>query len=345
MATRNPESVVIIGSGPSAWTAAIYAARANLRPLVYEGEPSREMIPGGQLMYTSEVENYPGFVHGVTGQALMDTLRQQAIRFEPRVEQQNIVSVDFSRHPFTLKPSYGDQIEAMTVIVATGARANWLGVPNEERLAQTGGGVSACAVCDGALPAYRDRVLAVVGGGDTAMEEALYLTKFAQEVRLIHRRDSLRASKIMADRVLNHPKITPVWNTRVLEVLGYDGITGIRLENTVSGEKSDMDVGGLFVAIGHTPNTAFLGGQLDVTPHGYIKTPKAWRTATSVDGVFAAGDVMDDYYRQAITAAGTGCMAALEAERWLAHHGLGESPVLETAEAPVRLTREWEARS
>ena len=345
MATRNPESVVIIGSGPSAWTAAIYAARANLRPLLYEGELSREMIPGGQLMYTTEVENYPGFVHGVTGPALMDMLRQQAIRFETRVEHQNIVSVDFSRRPFTLEPSSGGQIEALTVIVATGARANWLGVPNEERLAQMGGGVSACAVCDGALPAYRDRVLAVVGGGDSAMEEALYLTKFAQEVRLIHRRDSLRASKIMADRVLNHPKITPIWNTLVLEVLGYDGITGIRLENTVSGEKSEMDVGGLFVAIGHTPNTAFLGGQLDLTPHGYIKTPKAWRTATSVDGVFAAGDVMDDYYRQAITAAGTGCMAALEAERWLAHHGLGESPVLETAEAPVRLTREWEAPS
>ena len=345
MATRNPESVVIIGSGPSAWTAAIYAARANLRPLLYEGEPSREMIPGGQLMSTTEVENYPGFVHGVTGPALMDTLRQQAIRFETRVEQENIASVDFSRRPFTLEPSSGGQIEALTVIVATGARANWLGVPNEERLAQMGGGVSACAVCDGALPAYRDRVLAVVGGGDTAMEEALYLTKFAREVRLIHRRDSLRASKIMADRVLNHPKITPVWNTRVLEVLGYDAITGIRLENTVSGEKSDMDVSGLFVAIGHTPNTAFLGGQLDLTPHGYVKTPKAWRTATSVDGVFAAGDVMDDYYRQAITAAGTGCMAALEAERWLAHHGLGESPVLETAEAPVRLTREWDARS
>ena len=345
MATRNPESVVIIGSGPSAWTAAIYAARANLRPLLYEGEPSREMIPGGQLMSTTEVENYPGFVHGVTGPALMDTLRQQAIRFETRVEQENIASVDFSRRPFTLEPSSGGQIEALTVIVATGARANWLGVPNEERLAQMGGGVSACAVCDGALPAYRDRVLAVVGGGDTAMEEALYLTKFAREVRLIHRRDSLRASKIMADRVLNHPKITPVWNTRVLEVLGYDAITGIRLESTVSGEKSDMDVSGLFVAIGHTPNTAFLGGQLDLTPHGYVKTPKAWRTATSVDGVFAAGDVMDDYYRQAITAAGTGCMAALEAERWLAHHGLGESPVLETAEAPVRLTREWDARS
>lgn len=343
MATRNPETLVILGSGPSAWTAAIYAARANLRPVVYEGEPSREMIPGGQLMYTTEVENYPGFVDGVTGPGLMEKLREQALRFKTRIEQENIASVDFSQHPFRLKPSYSDEIEALSVIVATGARANWLGVPNEERLAQMGGGVSACAVCDGALPAYRDAVVAVVGGGDSAMEESLYLTKFAREVRLIHRRDELRASRIMADRVLNHPKIKVVWNTRVAEVLGYDSIKGVRLENTVTHEFSDMDVGGLFVAIGHTPNTQFLNGQIDLTPHGYIRTPKAWRTATSVDGVFAAGDVMDDYYRQAITAAGTGCMAALEAERWLAHHGLGESPVLETAEAPVRLTREWEA--
>ena len=342
MTTQRPETVVIIGSGPSAWTAAIYAARANLKPIVYEGEPSREMIPGGQLMYTTEVENYPGFVHGVTGPTLMETLREQALRFGTRVAQENIASVEFGSHPFRLKPNYSEEFEALTVIVATGARANWLGIPNEERLAQMGGGVSACAVCDGALPAYRDKVLAVVGGGDSAMEEALYLTKFAREVRLIHRRDQLRASKIMADRVLNHPKIKPVWNTQVTEVLGYDTITGVRLQNTVTQETSEMAVGGLFVAIGHTPNTAFLGGQLDLTPHGYIRTPKTWRTATSVDGVFAAGDVMDDYYRQAITAAGTGCMAALEAERWLAHHGLGESPVLETAEAPVMLTREWE---
>ena len=334
--TRSPETLVIIGSGPAAWTAAIYAARANLRPLVYEGEPSREMIPGGQLMYTTDVENYPGFATGVSGPKLIDTLREQAIRFGTRIEGENITSVAFGRHPFRLKPSYSDELEALTVIVATGARANWLGVPNEERLAQLGGGVSACAVCDGALPAFRNQVLAVVGGGDSAMEESLYLTKFASEVRLIHRRDAFRASRIMADRVLNHPKIKPVWNTRVAEVLGDDAITGVRLENTVTGEGSSMDVGGLFVAIGHTPNTAFLGGQLDLTPHGYIRTPRAWRTATTVDGVFAAGDVMDDYYRQAITAAGTGCMAALEAERWLAHHGLGESPVLETAEAPVR---------
>ena len=341
--TRLPETLVIIGSGPSAWTAAIYAARANLRPVVFEGEPSREMIPGGQLMYTTEVENYPGFIDGVTGPELMEKLRAQAIRFGTRVEQETIASVEFGQRPFRLKPSYSDEIEALTVIVATGARANWLGVPNEERLAQMGGGVSACAVCDGALPAFRDKVLAVVGGGDSAMEEALYLTKFASEVRLLHRRDELRASRIMADRVLKHPRIKPVWNTRVVEVLGYDEIAGIRVENTVTGEKSDMPVGGLFIAIGHTPNTAFLNGQLDLTRHGYIKTPKAWRTATSVAGVFAAGDVMDDYYRQAITAAGTGCMAALEAERWLAHLGLGESPVLETAEAPVNLTQEWKA--
>jgi thioredoxin reductase (NADPH) len=333
---RKPENVVIIGSGPSAWTAAVYAARANLRPVVYEGEPSREMIPGGQLMYTTEVENYPGFTKGVTGPELMEKLREQALRFGTRIEQENIATVDFSTHPFRLKPSYSEEIQALTVIIATGARANWLGVPNEERLAQMGGGVSACAVCDGALPAFRDQVLAVVGGGDTAMEESLYLTKFAREVHLIHRRGELRASKVMSDRVLNHPKIKPVWNTRVTEVLGYDSITGLRLENTVTKEGSAIDVAGLFVAIGHTPNTAFLDGQVELTQHGYIKTPHAWRTATSVAGVFAAGDVMDDYYRQAITAAGTGCMAALEAERWLAHHGFGESPVLETAEAPVR---------
>ena len=339
--TRVPNTVVIIGSGPSAWTAAIYAGRANLRPVVYEGEPSPQMIPGGQLMYTTEVENYPGFATGVTGPELMEKLREQALRFGTRVLQENITSADLGRYPFRLKPSYSEEIDALAVIVATGARANWLGVPNEERLAQMGGGVSACAVCDGALPAFRDKVLAVVGGGDTAMEESLYLTKFAREVRLIHRRDELRASKIMADRVLGHPKIRPMWNTRVVEVLGYDAITGLRVENTVTNERSSVDVGGLFVAIGHTPNTAFLNGQLDLTPHGYIRTPKAWRTATSVPGVFAAGDVMDDYYRQAITAAGTGCMAALEAERWLAHHGFGESPVLETAEAPVTLTREW----
>jgi thioredoxin reductase (NADPH) len=332
METR--ETLVIIGSGPAAWTAAIYAARANLNPVVYEGEPSRTMLPGGQLMFTTEVENYPGFPDGVTGPEMMQRFREQAVRFETRIVSEDIRSVDLSRHPFVLTPNYSDPIEALAVIVATGARANWLGLPNEERLAQSGGGVSACAVCDGALPVYRDQVLAVVGGGDSAMEEALYLTKFAKEVIIIHRRDQFRASQIMADRVLQHPKVRVLWNTQVMEVLGYDHVTGVRLQDTQTSEERELAVGGLFIAIGHTPNTAFLSGQLELHPTGYICTPEAWRTATTVDGVFAAGDVMDSYYRQAITAAGTGCMAALEAERWLAHHGFGESPVPEHAEAP-----------
>jgi thioredoxin reductase (NADPH) len=329
------EKLVIIGSGPAAWTAAIYAARANLHPLVVEGEPSREMIPGGQLMYTTDIENYPGFPEAIGGPELMERFKHQACRFECRVLSEDIAEVDLQQHPFVLKPSFSEPLRALSVIVATGARANWLGLPNEERLAQSGGGVSACAVCDGALPTFRDKVLAVVGGGDTAMEEALYLTKFAREVKLIHRRDSFRASPIMAERALSHPKIEVLWNSQVVDVLGYDFVEGIRLKDTVSGEQQELEVGGFFVAIGHTPNTSFLGGQLELLPHGYIKTPLPWRTATSVDGVFAAGDVMDSYYRQAVTAAGTGCMAALEAERWLAHHGLGESPVLETAEAPL----------
>jgi thioredoxin reductase (NADPH) len=328
------ETLVIIGSGPAAWTAAIYAARANLNPVVYEGEPSRTMLPGGQLMFTTEVENYPGFPDGVTGPEMMQRFKDQAVRFATRVVAEDITSVDFSRHPFVLKPNYSEPIEALSVVIATGARANWLGLPNEERLAQSGGGVSACAVCDGALPFYRDKVLAVVGGGDSAMEESLYLTKFAKEVLIIHRRDQFRASQIMADRVLQHPKIRVLWNTQVAEVLGYDAITGLRLKDANTGAERELEVGGLFVAIGHTPNTSFLDGQIDLHPTGYICTPEPWRTATNVPGVFAAGDVMDSYYRQAVTAAGTGCMAALEAERWLAHHGLGESPVPEESEAP-----------
>jgi len=329
------ELVVIIGSGPAAWTAAIYAARANLRPLVFEGEPSREMIPGGQLMFTTEIENFPGFPDGVDGQALMATMRTQAERFGTRIVTENIVSVDFANRPFTLRPSYGAPVQAHAVIVATGARAIWLGLDNEERLAQHGGGVSACAVCDGALPVYRDKVVAVVGGGDSAMEEATYLTKFAREVVIIHRRDSFRASKVMADRALANPKIRVEWNSQVVDVLGEDFITGVRIADTVTGAERTLEVGGLFVAIGHAPNTGFLGGQLETSPSGYILTPTGWRTETSVEGVFAAGDVIDDYFRQAITSAGTGCMAALEAERWLAHHGIGESPVLDTAESSV----------
>ncbi len=331
------ENVVVIGSGPAAWTASLYASRANLDPVVFEGEPSREMIPGGPLMWTTDIENYPGFPEPLGGQELMQRMRDQATGFGARVHTENIASVDFSVRPFQLDTSNGDTIEAAAVIVATGARANWLGLHNEERLARTGGGVSACAVCDGALPFFRNKRLAVVGGGDSAMEEASYLTKYASEVVLIHRRDSFRASPIMRDRVLANPKIRVEWNTQVVDVLGDDEITGLKLADTRTGVARDLEVGGLFVAIGHTPNTDFLQGQLALTPHGYVKTSQPWRTSTSVEGVFAAGDVMDDYYRQAITAAGTGCMAALEAERWLAHHGVAEAqvPVLETAEAPT----------
>ncbi|HET7275800.1 MAG TPA: thioredoxin-disulfide reductase [Longimicrobiaceae bacterium] len=331
------EKLVIIGSGPAAWTAAVYAARANLDPLVFEGEPSRTMIPGGQLMWTTDIENFPGFPDGVDGQEIMDRMKQQAIRFGTRVIGENIVSVDFSSRPFQLQPSWSEVTRAASVIVATGARANWIGLPNEERLAQTGGGVSACAVCDGALPFFKDKVLAVVGGGDSAMEEATYLTKFASEVVIVHRRDRFRASRVMAERARSNPKIRVAWNSEVVEVLGDEFITGLRLRDTNTGEEKEVEVGGLFVAIGHTPNTAFLGGQLETTPHGYIVTPCAWRTETSVEGVFAAGDVIDDFYRQAVTSAGTGCMAALEAERWLAEHGehSAVSPVLETAESSV----------
>jgi thioredoxin reductase (NADPH) len=338
----SPESVVVIGSGPAAWTAAVYAARANLRPLVFEGEPTRTMIPGGQLMFTTDIENYPGFPKGITGPELMERMREQAVHFGAETISENVVDIDLSAHPFTLKPSYSQPVQAMTVVIATGANANWLDVPNEERLAHSGGGVSACAVCDAALPVYRDKVLAVVGGGDTAMEEALYTTKFSKQTLVIHRRDAFRASPIMTDRVLNNPKIRVLWNRKVIEVLGYDQITGLRLEDTVTGVREDVEVGGMFVAIGHSPNTEFLRGQVELTPHGYVKT-KPLRTATSVSGVFAAGDVMDDYYRQAVTAAGMGCMAALEAERWLAFHGVGESPMLETADAATH-TQAWQAR-
>jgi len=315
------ENVVIIGSGPAAWTAAIYAARANLNPLVFEGAGSRTMIPGGQLMFTTDVENYPGFPEGVSGIDMMLDFKKQALRFDTRVFTEDIVEVDFSNRPFLLRSSGGQEVRAETVIVATGANARWLGVPGEERLAQSGGGVSACAVCDGALPVFRDQVLAVVGGGDSAMEEALYLTKFASEVLLIHRRDELRASQIMQERALASDKIRFLWNRTVEEVFGDDAITGLRLRDTVTGEASEVEVGGMFVAIGHIPNTAFLQGQVDLKENGYVDMPTPWRTDTNVPGVFAAGDVMDDYYRQAVSAAGTGCMAALDAERFLAHNG------------------------
>jgi len=339
MTDTHIHDLVIVGSGPAAWTAAVYAARANLAPVVYEGEISRDMIPGGQLMWTTDIENFPGFAAGVGGQALMEQMREQAARFGTRIVSEAITSVDFSGRTHRLRTSEGGEIRAHAVIIATGARANWLGLHNEERLARTGGGVSACAVCDGALPAFRDRRLCVAGGGDSAMEEATYLSKYASEVVIVHRRDTFRASKVMADRVLANPKVHVEWNARIVDVLGDDFITGVELEDMLTGEHHTLPCGGLFVAIGHTPNTGFLGGQLALEPSGYVRTPSPWRTCTSVPGVFAAGDVMDSYYRQAITAAGTGCMAALEAERWLAHHHVAgaESPVLETADAPSTL--------
>ncbi len=315
------EKLIIIGSGPAAWTAAIYAARAQLDPLVYEGSFSVTMVPGGQLMFTTEVENYPGFPDGVTGPDMMTGFREQALRFDTRVVTEDIQVVDFSSRPFRLTAGDGKQLKADSIIISTGANARWLGIPGEERLAQSGGGVSACAVCDGALPHFRGKVIAVVGGGDSAMEDALYMTKFASQVLVIHRRDEFRASKIMQERVLANPDIKVLWNSLVEEVIGDDLIERIRIKDVNTGEQREIDVDGMFVAIGHIPNTGFLGDAIELKPNGYIAMPVTWRTVTSVPGVFAAGDVMDDFYRQAVTAAGTGCMAALEAERWLAHGG------------------------
>ena len=313
--------LVIIGSGPAGWTAAIYAARANLDPVVYCGVPKQNpapVLPGGQLMLTTEVENYPGFPDGLTGPDMMQKFRAQAERFGTVVHQLDVESCDFSERPFTLKLSDGSEVSAHAVIVATGATANWLGLENELRLATSGGGVSACAVCDGALPHFRDKHLAVVGGGDTAMEESTYLTKFASKVTVIHRRDELRASKAMQERFFNQPNAEVMWNTVVTDVLGDDEITGVALKNRETGEESEMEVGGLFLAIGHTPATGFLEGSgLDMDGSGYLVLPDR-SSRTNIEGVFAAGDVADHVYRQAVTAAGMGCQAALDAERWLA---------------------------
>jgi thioredoxin reductase (NADPH) len=280
-------------------------------------------LPGGQLMLTTDIENFPGFPDAISGPDLMDRMKAQAVHHGTRVVSELIKRVDFSQRPFVVEPNYSAPVTAHTVVVATGAAAKWLGLDNEIRLAKSGGGVSACAVCDGALPYFRGKRLAVVGGGDTAMEETLYLTKFASEVVVLHRKDKFRASKVMADRVLAHPKVRVEWNSEVADVLGDSEISGLLVKDSRTGATRTMEVGGLFLAIGHAPNTGFLNGQLELTPFNYIKTAP-WRTLTSVDGVFAAGDAIDDYYRQAITSAGTGCMAALEAERWLAHHGIGE---------------------
>jgi thioredoxin reductase (NADPH) len=322
MTSETTENVIIIGSGPAAMTAAIYAARAELSPLLIEGEVTGTMMPGGQLMITTEVENFPGFPDGITGPELVDRMRAQAQRFGTRSLNDHVERVDLSKRPFTVWPRYGTPLQAETLIIATGSNARWLGVPGEEALARGGGGVSACAICDGALPIYRNKILAVIGGGDSACEEATFLARYASEVILIHRRDSLRASRIMAERVLSNPKIRVLWDTRVVEVSGEREIESLLLENLASGAQSRLAVGGMFVAIGHEPNTAFLQGQLRLTSSGCIWTEPGL-TRTSVPGVFAAGDVMDDVgtFRQAITASGFGCAAGLEAARFLAGHG------------------------
>ena len=350
------EHVLIIGSGPAAWTAAIYAARANLKPLVYEGQNVQENYdrgrpPLGQLALTTEVENYPGFPfshmqsflesglatdkhhlmtpdpgtdekHSVTGPNLVLLMKQQAENFGTRAVGDDIVDIDVAASPLVAVAANGDRVEAHAIIVATGASANYLGLESENRFKNQG--VSACAVCDGALPRFREQPLVVVGGGDSAVEEADYLSKFASRVYMIHRRDKLRASKIMADRAQNNAKIEIVWNHVVEEVLGddADGVTGVRVKSTQDDSTQDLAARGMFLAIGHTPNTEFLGGKVELTDKKYVRWTVPFRTNTSVEGLFAAGDIADDYYRQAVTAAGSGCMAALDAERWLALKGL-----------------------
>ena len=315
--------VVIIGSGPAGLTAAIYTARANLSPLLIDApaDTERQTTPGGQLMITTDVENYPGFSEGIEGPELMAEFRKQAERFGTNFLEEWINRVDLQKRPFTL---YTDNkiIKADTLIIASGASAKWLGVPGEAKTPAGfgGNGVSACATCDGPLPAFRNKHLVVVGGGDTAMEEATFLTRYAKRVFVVHRRDKLRASKIMQDKAFANDKIEFIWNTGLIAILGTQeqGVTGVHLQNLLTGEDSIFDCDGVFIAIGHKPNTELFKGQLDMDPVGYILT-NGRSTQTNIPGVFACGDVQDSVYRQAITAAGTGCMSAIDAERFLDH--------------------------
>lgn len=311
------EKLVIIGSGPAAYCAAIYAARANLEPLLFEGFMAGPS--GGQLMTTTEVENYPGFPKGVLGPELMQAFREQALRFETRILTEDVERVDFSKRPFSIEGST-THVKATSVIIATGATAKRLEIPGAGDGEFWQKGVTACAVCDGAAPIFRNQPLYVIGGGDSAIEEAIFLTKYASKVFIVHRRDQFRASKIMGERAKNHPKIEILWNSAIDKIEGDTVVRRVVLRNLVSQTTEVRDAGGVFFAIGHQPNTAFLQGQVKTNEAGYILVQKGM--ATSVEGVFAAGDVQDWVYRQAITAAGTGCMAALDAERWLSSQGV-----------------------
>ncbi len=302
--------LVIVGSGPAGYTAAIYASRAQLNPVQYEGS----VTAGGALMTTTEVENFPGFVDGVMGPVLMEDMRKQAARFGTEIITDDVIEMDLKGEIKTVKDGSGNVVQARAVILAMGSAYKKIGLANEDRL--SGRGVSWCATCDGFF--FRDQTIAVVGGGDSAVEEATFLTKFASKVVLIHRRDSLRASKIMADRALNHPKIEMLWNTEVVDILGAEKVSGLALKNTVTGELSERDFTGLFVAIGHIPRSELIIGQIDLDNEGYVKA-EARSTRTNLPGVFACGDLVDHTYRQAITAAGSGCQAALDAEKFLSH--------------------------
>lgn len=308
-----PERLIIIGSGPAGLTAAIYASRANIQPLLFEGFQEGG-IPGGQLMITNVVENFPGFPEGILGQQLMANMRQQALTHGTRMIMEDVLDVNLQTYPFTITTMSETTYTAESLIIASGATARRLPLESEKRL--WGRGISACAVCDGALPIFRNQELAVIGGGDTALEEALHLTQFGSKIYLIHRRDELRASKVMQKRVLTHPKIQILWNKVVEEFLGEKQLSGLKLRDTISKELSELPVVGAFEAIGHIPNTNFLKGQLETDDMGYVKTIPG-TTRTNIEGVFAAGDLQDHKFRQAITAAGSGCMAAIEAERWL----------------------------
>ena len=314
MSTRHRTKVLILGSGPAGYTAAIYAARANLKPILIRG-----MQPGGQLSITTDVENYPGFAKAIQGPWLMEEMLHQAEHVGTQIVEDMIVEADLSRRPFICKSDSGDIYEGETLVICTGAQARWLGIGSEEKF--RGYGVSACATCDGFF--FRDKDVAVVGGGNTAVEESLFLTNFARKVTLVHRRDSLRAEKMLQSRLLAHPKVSVVWNSAVEEILGRDGppvaVTGLRLRNLVNRAESTLPVDGLFVAIGHVPATSLFVGQLEMDQGSYIIT-RPDSTATAIPGVFAAGDVKDKIFRQAVTAAGMGCMAALEAEKFIAHH-------------------------